>query len=129
MTPQDHNKTLAIVYGSIGILALTGLTVIVLKHLNKVLSAQSGSLQTGQYVHLPTIIKDIGPYLPILLPAMLQLITAYGLFTRKRWGRVIALIFSAFLFWLFPLGTGLAIYTWWFLQSERGRVLYLEPSN
>src|SRR5688500_6740854 len=125
MTPQDHNKTLAIVYAIIGVLALTGLTIIILKHVNRILSAQSGSLPTGQYVYLPSTIKAIGPYLAILLPPMLQLITAYGLFTRKWWGRIIALIFSALLFWLFPLGTGLAIYTWWFLLSERGRLLYL----
>lgn len=59
----------------------------------------------------------------LLLP-VLQLLTAYGLFTMKRWGRVLALTFCVFYVWVFPLGTLLAAYTWWFLYSDKGRQLY-----
>lgn len=57
------------------------------------------------------------------LPA-LQLLTAYGLFTVRRWGRILSLLFSVLYVWVFPFGTLLAIYTWWFLYGEMGRRLY-----
>ncbi len=61
---------------------------------------------------------------------LLQLLTAYGLFTVKRWSRILALLFSALYIWLFPLGTLLAVYTWWVLYGETARRLYgLAPSD
>jgi len=129
MTPQGHNKTLAVIYGVIGVLALTGLLLLIVQQTNKPQPTQSESLQVVTRAGLYPLLKNIGPYLPILLPPMLQLVTAYGLLMKRRWGRILALVSSAFLFWLFPLGTGLAIYTWWFLLSGSGRRLYLEPSD
>lgn len=60
-----------------------------------------------------------------LLPLpLLQLLTAYGLFRRRPWGRLLALIFSLLYLFVFPLGTLLAAYTWYFLQTQGGRELY-----
>jgi hypothetical protein len=127
MTPQDHNKTLALLYGIIGTLALTGLTFIVMRQIDK--SPSSVPSQTAQHIKLLVAIKNSAADLSLLLPPLLQLVTAYGLFMKRRWGRIIALIFSAFFVLLFPLGTGLAIYTWWFLHSKGARQLYFEPSK
>jgi hypothetical protein len=55
---------------------------------------------------------------------LIQLLTAYGLFTLRRWGRVLALLFSVLYVWVFPFGTLLAVYTWWVLYGESGRNLY-----
>lgn len=55
---------------------------------------------------------------------LLQLLTAYGVFTIRRWGRTLALIFSVLYVFVFPLGTLLAVYTWWVLYGENGRQLY-----
>jgi uncharacterized membrane protein (DUF2068 family) len=128
MTPQNHNKALVVIYGTIGMLALIGLLFIVMNQVNKTPPSHSTSSRLGQHVKATSFLKNVGPYLPLLLPPILQLITAYGLFMKRRWGRALALISSAFFVWLFPLGTGLAIYTWWFLQSQSGRSLYLKPS-
>jgi uncharacterized membrane protein (DUF2068 family) len=129
MTPQNHNKILAVIYGVIGVLALTGLLVITMKQITITVPVSSESSQVVQHFDLSSLSKKVGPYLPILLPPMLQLVTAYGLFMKRRWGRVIALVFSALFVLLFPLGTGLAIYTWWFLQSEAGRQIYPKASE
>lgn len=66
-----------------------------------------------------------------LLPIpLLQILTAFGLFTRRKWGRIIALVLSAFYVWVFPLGTLLAIYTWYVLYGATGRHLYgITPSS
>jgi hypothetical protein len=113
MTPQDHNRTLGIIYGFLGgILTLAALVelvrvIILEKELERI---KSDSL------------------LQVLIPVALILtvfilFTAYGLLRRRRWARIPALILSALLIWLFPLGTALAIYSWWFLHSAGYRQL------
>lgn len=109
MTPEDHNKTLSIIYGLIGILILIALTVWV------VLEARR---------HPSDIIQRVGWGLYLLPLPLLKLLTAYGLYSRRRWARIIALMFSVLYIWIFPLGTGLAIYTWSICFSADGRRLY-----
>jgi cytochrome bd-type quinol oxidase subunit 1 len=114
MNAQDHNKTLGIIYSFLGgLLVLTALVelirVIVLERELERIRASS---------FLQTLI-------PILLVLMiLLLLTAYGLFRRRAWARIPALVLSALLVWLFPLGTAIAIYTWWFMHSEGRKQLY-----
>lgn len=111
MTPRDHNKTLGIIYGLIGTLILTGFLVAALFDARRHPSNTAQRLQWMLYL-LP---------LPLL-----QLLTAYGLLAIRRWGRILALIFCFLYVWIFPLGTLLAVYTWWSLYSESGRQLYGE---
>jgi len=59
-----------------------------------------------------------------LLSAVLLFLIPYGLFKRKRWARISVLILSGVFVWLFPLGTILAAYTWWFMHSEEAKQLY-----
>ena len=55
---------------------------------------------------------------------LIQLLTAYGVFILRRWGRTLALLLSVLYVWVFPFGTLLAVYTWWVLFGETGRSLY-----
>src|SRR5215213_882075 len=109
MTARDHNRTLGIVYGLLGALVLVGLTVATISESRRRPSDAAERLQWMLYV-LP-------------LPA-LQLLTAYGIYTVRRWGRMLALLFSVLYVWVFPFGTLLAVYTWWVLYGETGRMLY-----
>ena len=119
MTPQDHNRTIGIIYGFMGgILTLAALVelvrvMIIDKDLSRI---QSDSL-------LQILIANA-----LLLMIFLYLI-AYGLFRRSRWARIAALISSGLFVWLFPLGTALAIYTWSFMHSEGGKSLYSRTST
>ena len=108
MTSQDHNKTLGLVHGLIGLLAFTAVIVAIILEMRK---ATSSAFPHALY------------FLPIPL---LQLLVAYALFRRRRWARIIALFLSALYVWVFPLGTALAVYTWWFLHSEGGKRLYAQ---
>jgi hypothetical protein len=105
MRPQDHNRALSIIYGFVGALITLGLTMAA------IFARNSGS----ELYFLP---------LPLLI-----LFTGYGLFRKRAWARILALIFSALYIWIFPLGTALAIYAWWFLHSEGGRHLYGRDSS
>jgi hypothetical protein len=109
MNPYDHNRTLVIVHGLIGLLALTGLIIAA------VLEAKRHPGEAMQRIS----------WMAYLLPLpILQLLTAFGLFGKRWWGRILAFFLSVLYVFIFPLGTLLAIYTWWFLNSEGGRGLY-----
>ena len=119
MSPVEHNKTLGIIYCFLGGL----LTLAALIELVRVLILEK---------ELARIQSD--STLQILIAAALAVmiflyLTAYGLFKRRPWARISALVSSAFFVWLVPLGTALAIYTWWFLQGENGKQLYSRSST
>lgn len=130
MAPQDHNKTLGIVYTIIGVLALTALSVVIIQQIRKSSHTRLNTPETtGQFGgSVPGMEKTVGDSIYFLPLPMFQLLTAYGLFRRKRWGRLLALIFSTLYVWIVPLGTALAVYTWWFLHSEGGKRLYAKSA-
>jgi ABC-type glycerol-3-phosphate transport system permease component len=45
-------------------------------------------------------------------------LTGYALMTRQPWGRILAIVFSIFALFHFPLGTALGIYTLWVLAPR-----------
>jgi hypothetical protein len=47
-----------------------------------------------------------------------------GLLQYRNWGRVLAAIMAVLLVFKIPFGTAIAIYTFWVLFSEEGRVHY-----
>lgn len=109
MGPQAHNRTLGLIQGLVGILVLSGLIIATTLEARRRPSDAAERLVWVVYV-LP---------LPLL-----QLLTSYGLFTKRKWGKILALTLSVLYVWVFPLGTLLAIYTYWFLLSESARQLY-----
>jgi hypothetical protein len=112
MSPEDHNKTLSIIYLLISVLILIALVVGAVSEMRR---------------HPSDFIQRVGWGFYVLPLPLLKLLTAYGLYNRRRWSRIIALIFSVLYIWIFPLGTGFAIYTWWFLFSADARQLYTKP--
>lgn len=110
MTPRDHSKTIGIAFGLIGLLMLAGLTVVVWQQVQKHALADRDTSVPWEIYLLP---------LPLL-----HLSTSYGLFRRRRWARLLALIFSVLYVVIFPLGTALAIYIWVFMHSADGRAYF-----
>ncbi len=110
MTPRDHNKTICFAFGLIGLLMLVGLMFIIGQEMQK---------------HAPTDNALALHWELYLLPLpLLHLLTSYGLMKKRRWARLLALIFSVLYVVIFPLGTGLAVYTWVFMHSATGRSLF-----
>jgi Ca2+/Na+ antiporter len=106
---SPHNRTLGAIHGVIGALMLMGLLIAAILEVRRRPSDAVERLHGILYV--------------LLLP-LLHLLTSYGVFTLSKWGRILALILSILYVWVFPLGTLLAIYTWWILFGETGRRLY-----
>jgi hypothetical protein len=114
MSPRDHNKTLVVIYGFLGAL----LTIAALVELVRIITLEK-ELERLRSDSLLQVLITVALILTIFI-----VVTAYGLLKRRRWARIPALILSALFVWLFPLGTALAVYTWWFMHSEGGKHLY-----
>jgi hypothetical protein len=115
MTPRDHSKTIGIAFGLIGLLMLAGLTVVVWQQMQK---------------HAPAGHVSSVPWELYLLPLpLLNLLTSYGLFRRRRWARLLALIFCVLYVVIFPLGTALSIYIWVFMHSADGRAYFNDSDS
>lgn len=109
MTPRDHNRTLGIIHGLLGALGLMGLAVAAVSEARR---------------HPVYALERIRWMFYVLPLPLLQLLAGFGLLKTMRWGRILAFVLSVLYVWAFPLGTLLAIYTVWFLQSEDGKQLY-----
>jgi hypothetical protein len=114
MTPQDHNKTLGIIYGLLGGL----LTLAALIELVRLITIEKElvRIRSDPYVLVLVIVG--------LLLTTILLSTAYGLFKKRRWARILSLVLAGLLVLLFPLGTALSVYTWWFMHSDGAKLLY-----
>jgi len=113
MTPQDHSKTLGIIYGVLGGLLTIGAIVELVRVIT--IEKELARIRSDSYL------------MPIILGLLLTIIllsTSYGLFKRRSWARIMSLILAGLFVLLFPLGTALAAYTWWFMHSEGSKQLY-----
>jgi hypothetical protein len=103
---------LQIVLGAFGLLAAVFVFVTIL----------GGGLLSGDLraMALTSVVATIGAgYLVVVsLPGI---VGGFGLLRGKPWARVVLLIVAAFEILHVPLGTALAIYTFWVLLSEDGR--------
>ncbi len=125
MTPQDHNKTLAIIYSFLG----GALAVVVLVMLSKSLAEERVPAQPQFNVpfhrdSFPLEMSLIAVFFDIIF-----LLTAYGLLRKKRWARISVLLMACVFVWLFPLGTILAFYSWWLMYSEGSKHFYSRSSS
>ena len=57
-------------------------------------------------------------FFSIIVGVFCTVLTGYALVTRQPWGRVLAIVFSIFALFHFPLGTALGIYTLWVLAPR-----------
>jgi hypothetical protein len=107
MTPQDHNKTLVILFSAIGAFWTLGL-----------LAAPWIIAQNFRHQEqIPTAVLVFGF---VSLMALLMWSTAIAMHRRKPVGRKLAMISAAGLLMFWPL----AVYVWWFMHSEGAKQMY-----
>jgi hypothetical protein len=56
-----------------------------------------------------------------------SLIAGYGLWKKKKWAKTASIIAGVLAAMSFPVGTAVCVYTFWFLFSNPGKVLYDKP--
>jgi ABC-type Fe3+ transport system permease subunit len=114
MSPQDHNKTVIVLFTLIAVfptLLLCASPWIISKNVSDIPSPRR-----DEQVLIASIVTGIFILLVLLLWGVVV-----GLYRRKLWGRRLAL-FSCIplLFYCPPV----AAYTWWFFHSDGGKRLY-----
>jgi hypothetical protein len=81
----------------------------------------------------PEMPPDIVPFIGslVVFAGMMTIVMAgaiaaagIGLLQYRNWGRILTAVMAAFLAMHFPVGTAIAVYTFWVLFSEEGRNHY-----
>jgi hypothetical protein len=124
MTATSHNKILGFLH-----LAYGGLTVLLMIAVSIFMLMMMGVIATNNNSGEPIPVGILALVIVFLVAINLLLITpsflaGYALLKRKRWAKTMGIIAAMVAGLSFPLGTGLCVYTLWFLFGESGRFLY-----
>jgi hypothetical protein len=122
MTPEQHNKYLGWAHlGYAAIHALAGLVfgIAVLIIFSTASSPRGDQPPIGFFIAMAgfVLVFSIGWSIP-------SLIAGYAFLKRKSWAKVAGLVAGVFAAAQIPLGTAVSVYTFWFLFSPPGRLLY-----
>ncbi len=124
MTPLGHNKYVGlshVAYGIIHIL-LTGVSMLFV----------GAMLSRMRFPDLPDREPPMQFILPFMAIALIvnvimsipSFLAAYAFLKRKSWAKVMGIIASVFGALHVPFGTAISVYTFWFLFSGPGKILY-----
>src|SRR5882672_41127 len=127
MTPEEHNKFLGIshlVYGGLFGLMVVGMLLFfwVIIGLSSSRQPLDGPPAVFFFVMWTFMLLFYGM---LIIPSF---IAGYGLLKRKKWAKIASIIAGVLAGMSFPIGTAVCIYTFWFLFSEPGNILYDRPA-
>lgn len=128
MSPEQHNKYLGLAH--LGYAALHSLMGLVFGILMIFVFSSLPSTPRGANPPLGFFVV-MGLFLMVFsigwsIPSM---IAAYGLLKKKKWAKIAGIVAGAFAATQMPVGTAISIYTFWFLFSPPGRLLYDQPAQ
>jgi hypothetical protein len=130
VTPEQHNKYLAWAHVAHGgmilmfmLLFLGMFGMVFFAASNQ--SAQSGPPPPPMAFFVIIWLLMCAFYAAFTIPSF---VAAYALFKRKRWAKIACIIAGAVGGMFFPTGTAVCVYTFWFLFSEPGKILYDNPA-
>jgi hypothetical protein len=123
-TPEQHNKYLAIahiVHG--GLYALMMIAMLAMLGFFIFIEIEDSNAKGAPppVILIIFFVAIVFFYLLLVVPSFLA---GYALLKRKRWAKIAALIGGVVSAMSFPLGTAVCVYTFWFLFSEPGKLLY-----
>lgn len=127
MTSDEHNKTLGtlhLAYGGLGVL-LFAIASFFARTILDIMWSEQGRQAPPDSLILLLVVSGLMISLACFLPA---LIAGYGLLKRKSWARTAGIISASLMALVFPVGTALTAYSFWFLFGGRGKRLYQDES-
>ncbi len=126
MTPQEHNKFVGIAH-----LAYAGFHV-----LTTVLSL---AILGFMFQNIYSRLQSMGgppppPFLGIIFVLagifnVVMTIPPYALLKRRSWAKIAGIVSGVVAALSFPIGTAVAVYTFWFLFGDSGKQLYGRPNQ
>lgn len=129
MTPLEHNKYLGLshlVYGVIHIL-FTGISMLFVGFM---FSRMRFPNVPDRSSPMPMMMLFMGAGLIVnVLLSIPSFVAGYALLKRRSWARVMGIVAAVIEAMHFPFGTAVCAYTFWFLFSEPGKILYSGASR
>jgi hypothetical protein len=127
MTPEKHNKYLAWSH-----LAHGGFQLLIMSFMMLMFGLMFGAVGRQPGGDGP----PAGFFLVFMLFALVfnlifalpSFIAAYGFLKRKPWAKTAGIVGGVMAAMNFPIGTAVCVYTFWFLFSDPGKVLYDQPA-
>jgi fructose-specific phosphotransferase system IIC component len=131
VTPEQHNKYLALAhlaYGTFSALFTLGFLLMFGAMFVFVANApaeNNSSPPPAAFLLIIWLFFGV-MYATFTIPSF---IAGYALLKRKRWAKIASIIGGVMSAMFFPIGTAVCVYTFWFLFSEPGKVLYDTPTH
>ena len=126
MTPEQHNKYLGIshlIYGGVFGLMMIAMVAFFAFMIVATSSERPGEAPPAAFFLLMMTFMLVF-YSALIIPSF---IAGYALLKRKHWAKTASIVAGVLSGMSFPLGTAVCIYTFWFLFSEPGKILYDRP--
>jgi hypothetical protein len=123
MRPQEHNKYVGLAhlgYAGLHLLMTTasmGFAGFMFKNIRP---QELGGPQSLRLMGLMVVLVGIMNLVTTIPPVM----AGYALLRRRPWGKIAGIVGGVVASMSFPIGTAVAVYTFWFLFSDVGRQLY-----
>ena len=129
MTPEQHNKYLAIshfAYGGFFLLMMIAGMVLFGLMLTSFPGAGPNARGGPPFVFVVFVMT----FMLVIYGLMIvpSFVAGYALLKRKSWAKIASIIGGVVAAMNFPLGTAVCVYTLWFLFSEPGKSLYDRPA-
>ena len=125
MTTEEHNKALGICH-----LAYGGLITLLMLAMFFFMWAIISSIPTHPGSPDANVPLALMPMLFIfmlfysLIFTVPSLIAGYAMLKRKSWARTASIVAAVMETMSFPFGTAVAVYSFWFMFSDAGKMLY-----
>jgi len=119
MTTEEHNRTVGICHLAYGGLSMLMMLAMLLFFGVVMFSIPDGDGATGIFMLVLSFIM-VWSFI-ITLPSF---IAGYAILKHKSWARTASIVAAVLETMSFPLGTAVAIYSFWFMFSDAGRSMY-----
>ena len=130
MTPLEHNKFVGwahLGYGGIHLLSLTALIGVEGFMFQQIYSKSQEMGGPPPPLFLGFIFLFVGAV--AVVTSIPSIVAGYALLRRKSWAKIAGIIGGAVAATSFPIGTAVAVYTFWFLFSDNGKEVYGGGAN
>ena len=124
MTPEEHNRYVGIanvVYGAIHVLLMLVMGVFFTAMMGALVRDTGGGDVPPASFFGGIMIFVIAINLLFAIPSF---IAGYAFLKRKPWAKIAGIIAAVLSAFRVPIGTAVSIYTFWFLFSAPGKILY-----
>ena len=128
MTPEQHNKYLG--FAHLGYAVFHSLMGVAIGVIMIVMLSSLPDSTRGNPPPPAFFVMMAGFLIVFALGwSLASLIAAYALLKKKRWAKTASIVAGVFAATQMPLGTAVAVYTFWFAFGDTGRLLYDKPAK